>query len=146
MSSFFYLMVFASLLNGIDLSYWSHIYTYKLKKDQLATVLIQKEDPSSTMIDSNLSFRWTLFQNKALIILVNYEKFPTQYTLYNDKKQNSIRFYLEDYTNPKNRAYLFLEFSEFDDKNKKAIIKTYIKDPLNTIKSIKWIEGEVVAK
>ena len=141
MSKLFFLICSVIFLNAGGIDYWDHIYTHKLKKDQVATVMIQKDQPSRGVIDSNLSFRWTLFKNSALIVLANYEGFATQYTLYQKRKRDNVRIDLDSYTTRLNRPYLLLQFSDFDPKTEVATIETYIKDPTKTIR-VKWLKKE----
>ncbi len=119
--SFLYLP-FVLLAGSADLT-----HDFILKKEGLANVeVIEKEDQSKRI----LSFRWTLFQNERLVLLVKYDGHPMQYILQKRYKRNSIKIALrDDYKDAFKRSYFFLKFSKFDEKKKEALLKVSIHDP-----------------
>ena len=96
-------------------------HTFLLKKDQVAEVVIVKDSEKSFEQEGNLKFRWTLLQNKRLVLLVDYEGFKRQHILQTRYGLNSIRIYLSaDYKKAARRDYLVLRFKSFDAKSKKV--------------------------
>ncbi len=89
-----------------------------------------------------LTMRWTLFQNERLVLLVNYDGFPTQYILQKKYKRNSIKIALrDDYHDSFKRAIMIVTFTEFDEAKKTALLKASISDPNKRIE-IKFINPE----
>ncbi len=124
MSRFFWVLIAPLLL-------WSFQFddtkSYSLKKDQVAKISVTKR---SNRDRQQLLFRWTLYSDKRLVLLVKYDNFPTQYLLQRDYKRNSIRIYLrDDYQHSYKRAYLVLRFADFDEKKEEAKIEAFVYDP-----------------
>ncbi len=132
--------LFLSLLLIVSLSAfeWDYQHEFLLGKDEFATVeVIKREDQSKRV----LQFRWTLYQNDRLVVLVNYDGFPTQYVLQKKYKRNSIKIPLrDDYLIGSHRSYMILNFSAFNDAKKSALLKTFIVDPKKRIE-IKFIDS-----
>lgn len=118
-----------------DLSFWDYVDTYKLKKDEVAKVIVDKGHEYTKESDGVFIFRWTLFINKGLVTLVNYEGFPTQHVLYRDRHRQAVKFQLlEDDALPVNRTYLMLIFSDFDEKKQIATLDVRVKDPKRRVR------------
>jgi hypothetical protein len=118
-----------ALLFGISSLFGSFKFDYQkdfdLKKDEIASIKITKRANKDSQ---NLNFRWTLYSDDKLVLLVKYDNFPTQYLLQKEYKRNSIKIYLrDDYLKSFKRAYLILQFVDFKDK--RAHIKALISDP-----------------
>ncbi len=115
----------------VPLMLWSSLFDYKkvysLKKDEVAKILVTKRDTKEVQ---EVRFRWTLYSDKKLVLLVKYDDFPTQYLLQKEYKRNSIRIYLrDDYQNIFKRAYLVLNFVSFDEGKDIATINAMVSDP-----------------
>ncbi len=96
-------------------------HTFLLKKDQVAEVVIVKDEKKSFEQEGILKFRWTLFHNKRLVLLVDHEGFKRQHILQTAYGLNSIRVYVNaDYKNSARRDFLVIRFISFDDKSKKV--------------------------
>jgi len=74
-----------SFLLFCDFSYakkqklWDFQYTFNLKKDKIATIIINKNTKDKKAKSRYiLNFRWTLYANKNLILLANYMHYPLQ--------------------------------------------------------------------
>lgn len=121
--------LFAAERKPPDMGLWSNYDVIKLKRNQVAQYNLVIDDISKT-----LKFRWTLYVNKGLVMLYNYEKFPFQNILY-------ASYQLEGYRiNLKNRAenafdypYAMIVFAEFDDEKQEAMFEFFLKDEKRTI-------------
>jgi len=133
-----FLLIFFSLATAklIDFDY---THSFNLKKDEIAKIQIIKKDyTTQPKPDGELEFRWTLYHNDLMILLVNYEGFATQYTLKKEYKRDTVRIYLlGDYENIADRVFLILKFSEY--KKGTATIEAMIRDPRKRIE-VKFIE------
>ncbi len=126
MSKFFFIIFLAGFCFGVN---WEYQYTFKLKKDETATVQINKEE--TKIKDAGLfKFRWTLYKNEGLVILANYEGFPYQYVLYRKRGRDFIRQII-DKKPPKAwlMPYMLLKFEDFDEKKEIATLGVFISDP-----------------
>ncbi len=120
-----------------SLDIWDSSYIFKLKKDQVATVKVVLDGEKDPLKSRDIKFRWTLYSNKSLIVLVNYDNFPTQYTLQKLYKKDTILFYLRDDYRVKNRrSFFILRFVEYNDKEKTVTLKAAVKDPKKRLKII----------
>ncbi|RUM65114.1 MAG: hypothetical protein DSZ05_06665 [Sulfurospirillum sp.] len=121
--------VWAVLLSaGTENFDFSHMFT--LKKDQIAEVEIKKDYPRTFAHEGILRFRWTLYHNKALVLLVDYEGFQTQYILETRYGKNVVKLFLTgDYPRIDKRPFVLLRFDSFDLKQKRAKLLTEFADP-----------------
>jgi hypothetical protein len=118
---------------------WDYSHEFVLKKDQLALVEVLKREDSSKRV---LAMRWTLFQNERLVLLVNYDGFPTQYIVQKKYKRNSIKIALrDDYHDSFKQAIMIVTFKAFDDAKKTALLKVSVSDPNKQIE-ITFIDPE----
>jgi len=107
---------------------WDYQYTFNLKKDKIATVIINN-NPKNTKGKSKyiLYFRWTLYANKNLILLVNYMNYPHQFVLQKERLHDRVQIKLLGNGGDYNaRAYALIVFSDYN-KNI-ATINVFIKD------------------
>ncbi len=108
--------------------YFDYSYSYKLKKDQTARIVIKKDYLPTKKSDGILEFRWTLYKAKKLVLLVRYEGIPTQYLLEKRYKRDSIKIdLLGDYSGVANEVFAIVRFKDF--KNSKADFDVLIRDP-----------------
>jgi len=108
--------ILSSLLFGGR--YWDSQYDVTLKKDEVSTYQIF--DPVRV---KNLTFRWTLYINKGLVIVLNFDGYPYQFLLYKDYNRSSFRIPLK-----KKRSFVMVEFYEFDLKKREAKFRTLFKN------------------
>jgi len=118
------------LLPFLPLLLWAFTWDYKhdflLHKDEIASIVVIKRSDNSKRV---LSLRWTLYQNKRLVLLVKYDDFPTQYIIQKEYKRNSIKIALrDDYAEGSKRSFLILKFKDFDASKKRALIQAFILD------------------
>ncbi len=135
MSKIFLSLLFVIPLLGLDI--WDYSYVFKLKKDQVATVKVALDSEKDPLKSRDIKFRWTLYSNKNLIVLVNYDNFPTQYELQKIYKKDTLSFYLrDDYQVKYKRSFFILRFVEYSDKEKTVTLKVAVKDPQKRLKII----------
>ena len=124
----------ASTLFGEDLFQYQHQFV--LKKDEIGNIFINRKEVRKKATKENpnneylLRFRWTLFANNLLIVLVNYRGHPTQYVLEKKYPLESIIIPLlpdgEDVIN--SQVYVKIVFNDFNQSNKEAVFDIFIKD------------------
>jgi len=111
---------------------WDFEYFYKLKKDQFANIYINRNG-SGDKTKSNsylLSFRWTLYDgSKNLIVLLNYQGYPYQYSLRQERLRDRIEIpLLYRSKNYVKDTYALIVFSNFNKKKMTADFDVYIRD------------------
>ena len=115
---------------------YEYEHKFVLKKDEVGLVLINHKEVTKkpTADDPNneylLKLRWTLFTNNMLTLLVNYRDYPTQYVLEQKYPLESIVIpLLPDGENKiLSKTYARIVFTEFDKRNKEAILDIFIED------------------
>lgn len=123
-----------STLLGEGLFQYQHQFI--LKKDEIGSIFINRKEVRKKATKENpnndylLRFRWTLFANNLLIVLVNYRGHPTQYVLEKKYPLESILIPLlpdgEDIIN--SQVYAKIVFNDFNQSNKEAVFDIFIKD------------------
>jgi len=109
---------------AIDTEFWDFSTKVELKKDQLYSLSID-----DTEIKKRLSFRWTLFHNRGLVLLLNYDGHPHQYILYESYRRDTVRLEIArkvGYT--AHAPFLLLVFKEFSFENREAKFEILVKD------------------
>ncbi len=130
MSNIVAILFISTCLFADSLASFEYIHTFSLKKDEVATISVIKKDYKTTSPKSGkMFFRWTLFHNDLLILLVNYEGFSTQYVLKNEQRRDSVNInLLGDYERVNQRVFMIIKFSEFNESKKVASINVMIFD------------------
>lgn len=114
---------------------WNFKDEVELKKDQNAGYEIAIDDKMYT-----LTFRWTLFVNKGLVMLYKLEKFPYQNILYKDYKLNSFKIELKNRAeNAYYKPYVLIVFKDFDEKKKIATFAVLIQDEKRPIQAERFL-------
>ena len=109
---------------AIDTEFWDYSFKTELAKDQLYSLSVDDLE-----LKKRLVFRWTLFHNNGLVLLVNYDGHPHQYVLYERYQENTVRLKIArkaGYT--AHAPFLLLVFKEFDYKERKAKFEIVVKD------------------
>ena len=124
-----------SFLLFCDFSYakkqklWDFQYTFNLKKDKIATVIINKNTKDKKAKSKyTLNFRWTLYANKNLILLANYMNYPHQYVLTKQRLHDRVQIKLLGDDGYNGRTYALIVFSDFDKDKNIATMNVFIKD------------------
>jgi len=125
---FFAFLFFAVSLTATD---WEYTYTFRLKKDETARIEVHKNLQNPSSLSGVMEFRWTLYKNEGLVLLVKYEGFPRQYVLYRKNDRDFIKISLSKKP-PKEwlESYLLMKFEDFDEKSYTAVLGVFIKSPL----------------
>jgi len=123
-----------------DIQY-EYAHQFILKKDEPGLVLINRKEVTKKPTADNpnneyiLRLRWTLYTNNMLTVLVNYRGYPMQYVM--EKKhplETVIIPLLPDGENKMlSQTYLKIVFTDFDQRNKEAILDIFIEDNLQRI-------------
>ena len=133
MSKFLLIFMLMPLLSFATVDF-NFEYTFHLKKDQIGEAVIKKDYPVTFPKEGVLRFRWTLYQNERLVVLVDYEGFKTQYVLEPRYGLDTIKLYLTgDYARMDKRAFVYLSFKAFDAKKRIATILAQFADPENRL-------------
>lgn len=105
--------------------YWSLEEKASLEKDQMLVYDVGEK---------TYSFRWTLFHNHGLVILVRYDGTPYQTILYKDYKRNAFRTILAERADAYvDEPYLMVQFDDYDAGEKKANFTFFLYDPAATV-------------
>lgn len=115
---------------------YEYEHKFVLKKDEVGLVLINHKEVTKKPTADNpnneylLKLRWTLFTNNMLTLLINYRGYPTQYVLEQKYPLESIVIpLLPDGENKiLSKTYARIVFTEFDKRNKEAILGIFIED------------------
>ena len=111
---------------SIDLNYFNNTFQKTLKKDEQMYIVVKDRDDEKLLL-----FRWTLFHNKGLVTLSNYNGEPSQQLLYARYQENSIKIKLALRENETSRyhPYLLINFLGYNYENKSADFEVLHKDP-----------------
>ncbi len=137
MSKIFFLLflLIATNLSAAKEKIWDFQYSFNLKKDKIATVLIDKDSAGKGKNRYELSFRWTLYDgSKNLILLTKYMGYPNQYVLSMKRSLDRVKVkLLQDGGDYHEGAYALIVFSNFEPKKQVATLDVYIKDKTKRI-------------
>ncbi len=133
MSKLFRSLFVLTLLLSSSLASSEHLFL--LAKDQIGSIEIKER--SDNLLEK-ATLRWTLYTNERLILLVNYASYPSQYTLQQRYKRNSIKIELrDDYGDRYARSFLRVRFLGFEGK--RAKLKVSLHDPKKRF-GVKYID------
>ncbi len=105
-------------------------HLFSLKKDQVVEIEIKKDYPKTFPKEGLLRFRWTLYHNRHLVLLVAYEGFKTQYILEPRYGRKTVKLYLTgDYPRIDKRPFVLLSFNAYDAKLKRVKLLAEFSDP-----------------
>jgi len=115
---------------------YEYTHQFILKKDELGFIVLNHKEVTKKPTTENpnneylLKLRWTLFTNNMLTLLVNYRGYPTQYVLEKKYPLESIVVPLLPDGNNRvvSRTYAKIVFTDFDQRNKEAILDIFIED------------------
>lgn len=126
--------LFAILLLGMvsiaDAAAWRESKNYTLKKDEVVKILVKSEGQ-----ERNLSFRWTLYTDKVLVVHESFDRYVGQHMLYYGHANQSFRKQLlPQKRNPKDIPYVLVVFKKFDETNRTAAMDLFLFDKENRVK------------
>ncbi len=103
---------------------WRETNSFVLKKDQLAKVLVKSEGDEKV-----LSFRWTLYTDKALVVHESYDRFVGQHILSTGFGSQSFQKQLLNAKRSQNDVPVALVvFKKFDEGNNTAQLDLFLID------------------
>jgi hypothetical protein len=95
---------------------WREMKTFNVEKDQLIKIMVKSEGQERL-----LSWRWTLYTDKALIVHENFDRFVGQHVLYAGYTNQSFRKqFLPAVKSERDAVYAIVVFKKFDEGAKKA--------------------------
>lgn len=123
---FLVLVLGAACLTGAP---WRETKSFVLKKDEEVKVLVKSEGQERL-----LSFRWTLYTDKALVVHENFDRFVGQHILYASHASQSFRKrLLPPKKSEKDVPYILVVFKKFDEGAKTAQMDLFLTDKDNRI-------------
>lgn len=95
---------------------WREMKTFSVAKDEMIKIMVKSEGQERL-----LSWRWTLYTDKALIVHENFDRFVGQHVLYAGYSNQSFRKQLlPAVKSERDAAYVIIVFKKFDEGAKKA--------------------------
>ncbi|HEX5622814.1 MAG TPA: hypothetical protein VFX57_00105 [Sulfuricurvum sp.] len=95
---------------------WREIKSFTLEKDQVVKVMVKSEGQERL-----LSWRWTLYTDKALVVHESFDRFVGQHILYARHTNQSFRKrLLPALKSERDIPYAVVVFKKFDEGTKKA--------------------------
>ena len=95
---------------------WREMKTFNVAKDEMVKIMIKSEGQERL-----LTWRWTLYTDKALIVHESFDRFVGQHVLYADLSNKSFRKeILPAVKSQRDAAYAIVVFKKFDEGTKKA--------------------------
>lgn len=124
--TFFIILLFANFLNA------ELIEEIELSKDELKIINL-----SVNNIQKTLSFRWTLYKDRGLVMHIKYDDLPHQVVLYKNNL-NSYKVVLEKIAknDVNDNPNIILYFIDFNLKTNKAKFRYYLFNYNSTIEVI----------
>lgn len=127
--NFFFLFLILSALSILEASAWRESKNFTLKKDELVKILIKSEGQERV-----LSFRWTLYTDKGLVVHESFDRFVGQHILYAAHSNQSFRkSLLPPKRSQKDVPYVIVVFKKFDEANATAQMDLFLIDKENRI-------------
>lgn len=95
---------------------WREMKTFNVAKDEMIKIMVKSEGQERL-----LSWRWTLYTDKALIVHENFDRFVGQHVLYSGYSNQSFRKQLlPAVKSERDAVYVIVVFKKFDEGAKKA--------------------------
>jgi hypothetical protein len=95
---------------------WREMKTFNVAKDEMIKIMVKSEGQERL-----LSWRWTLYTDKALIVHESFDRFVGQHVLSAGYSNQSFRKQLlPAVKSERDAAYAIVAFKKFDEGTKKA--------------------------
>lgn len=95
---------------------WREMKTFNLAKDETVKIMVKSEGQERL-----LSWRWTLYTDKVLIVHESFDRFVGQHVLYAESSNQSFRKQLlPAVKSQRDAVYVIVVFKKFDEGAKKA--------------------------
>lgn len=108
---------------------WRETKSFVLPKDRLVKVLVKSEGQERL-----LTFRWTLYTDKALVVHESFDRFVGQHILYASHANQSFRKrLLPPKKSEKDVPYVIVVFKKYDEGEKTAQMDLFLIDKENRI-------------
>jgi hypothetical protein len=108
---YFVFLVLSSVLI-VHAASWREMKNFNLKKDQMAIVSVKTEG-----LDRNLSFRWTLYTDKALVVHEKFDRIVGQHVLYDGHNDSFRKRLLPAKNSEMDVPYALVVFKKYDETN-----------------------------
>lgn len=106
------------LLFSLNAAPWREMKTFTLKKDEVARVLIKTS--ASPKLERFLTWRWTLYTDKALVVHEKFDRIVGQHILFIGHNDGFRKPLLSALKSERDVPYAVVIFKKFDDQNKTA--------------------------
>ncbi|MCQ2890455.1 hypothetical protein JT208_01060 [Helicobacter pylori] len=105
-----YGLIFLFFLKAFGLDYGID-KTLELKKDEIFKAIIKDTSDEQT---KEITFYWTLYANKGLVINMRFNHFPYQFILYTDHARNTynLKVFEEKFSSNSTLSLVFKDFKE----------------------------------
>ena len=114
------------LIFSLDAASWREMKSFTLKKDEVARVRIKMSaSPNSERL---LTWRWTLYTDKALVVHEKFDRIVGQHILYVGHNDGFQKALLPSIATQRDIPYAVVIFKKFDDQNKTAQFDLLIYD------------------
>lgn len=114
---------------GLVAAGWKENKDFILRKDENVKVLVKSEGQERL-----LTFRWTLYTDKALIVHESFDRIVGQHVLYASHSNRSfLKKLLPAKRSEKDIPYVTVVFKKFDDGNKTAQMELLLFDKENRV-------------
>ncbi len=111
---------------SLDAAPWREMKNFNLKKDETARVVIKTA--SSPTLERVLTWRWTLYTDKALVVHEKFDRIVGQHILYVGHNDGFRKPLLPSVASERDVPYAMVIFKKFDDENKTALFDLLIYD------------------
>jgi hypothetical protein len=111
---------------SLDAATWREMKDFNLKKDEIARVVIKLS--SSPTLERVLSWRWTLYADKALVVHEKFDRIVGQHILYVGHNNGFRKSLFPSVASERDVPYAVVIFKKFDDQNKTAQFDLLIYD------------------
>jgi hypothetical protein len=108
---------------------WRESKSFILKKDEFAKVMVKSAEQERL-----LSFRWTLYTDKALVVHENFDRIVGQHILYLGHNQSFSKRFLPAQYSERDVPYAVVVFKKFDEANQSAQFDLLLFDKENRVK------------
>jgi hypothetical protein len=125
----FFLFLAFSIFLTLNAAAWRETKSFVLKKDQLVKVLVKSEGEKKL-----LSFRWTLYTDKALVVHENFDRFVGQHILSTGFGSQSFqKQLLNAKRSQRDVPVALVVFKKFDEGNNTAQLDLFLIDKENRV-------------
>ncbi len=115
-SKVFWTVVIMGVFAILDAAPWREMKSFVLKKDEVVKIMVKSEG-----LERLLTFRWTLYTDKGLVVHESFDRIVGQHMLYVSHTNQSFRKrLLPAKRSERDVPYAVVVFKKFDDGNKTA--------------------------